>query len=65
MMKLFHYLHYGLAAILVLVGIKMILNHHFGTEIISTEISLVSVLVILAVSVFFSIKYPAKTSETV
>jgi len=64
MMKLFHFLHYGLAAILVLVGIKMILNHHFGAEIISTEISLVSVLVILAVSVFFSIKYPAKPSET-
>lgn len=64
MMKLFHYLHYGLAAILVLVGIKMILNHYFGTEIISTEISLVSVLVILAFSVFFSIKYPAKTSKT-
>lgn len=65
MMKLFHYLHYGLAAILVLVGVKMILNHHFKAEIISTEISLVLVLVILAVSVVFSIKYPAKTSGTV
>lgn len=64
MMKLFHYLHYGLAAILVLVGIKMILNHHFEAEIISTEISLVLVLVILAVSVFFSVKFPAKTSGT-
>ena len=64
LMKLFHYLHYGLAAVLVLVGIKMILNHHFETEIISTEISLISVLLILAVSVVFSIKYPANQMKT-
>ena len=64
LMKLFHYLHYGLAAVLVLVGIKMILNHHFETEIISTEISLISVLLILAVSVIFSIKYPANQMKT-
>ena len=64
LMKLFHYLHYGLAAVLVLVGIKMILNHHFETEIISTEISLISVLLILAVSVILSIKYPANQMKT-
>ena len=64
LMKLFHYLHYGLAAVLVLVGIKMILNHHFEAEIISTEISLISVLLILAVSVVFSIKYPANQMKT-
>jgi tellurite resistance protein TerC len=64
MMKLFHYLHYGLAAILVLVGVKMILNHHFQSEIISTEVSLALVLVILAVSVIISIKYPEKYSKT-
>ena len=60
LMKLFHYLHYGLAAILALVGTKMILNHHFEAEIISTEISLVLILIILAVSVILSVKYPAK-----
>ena len=64
LMKLFHSLHYGLAAVLVLVGIKMILNHHFEAEIISTEISLISVLLILAVSVVFSIKYPANQMKT-
>ena len=64
LMKLFHYLHYGLAAVLVLVGIKMILNHHFEAEIISTEISLISVLLILAVSVILSIKYPANQMKT-
>lgn len=60
LMRLFHYLHYGLAAILVLVGIKMILNHHFEAKVISTELSLILVLVILAVSVYFSIKFPGK-----
>jgi tellurite resistance protein TerC len=62
LMRLFHYLHYGLAAILILVGAKMILNHHFEAKIISTELSLLLVLVILAVSVFLSLKYPAKNT---
>ena len=61
LMKLFHFLHYGLAAILMLVGLKMILNHHFDAKIISTELSLFLVLLILAVSVFLSLKFPAKS----
>lgn len=60
LMRLFHYLHYGLAAILILVGIKMILNHHYEAKIISTELSLILVLLILAVSVILSVKYPKK-----
>jgi tellurite resistance protein TerC len=65
LMKLFYYLHYGLAAILVLVGIKMILNHYYDTDIISIEISLLLILLILTLSVIFSIKKPKKEGKTV
>jgi tellurite resistance protein TerC len=58
LMQLFHYLHYGLAAILVFVGFKMILNHYFETDVISIEISLPVIVLILAVSVILSVKYP-------
>lgn len=58
LVKLFHYLHYGLAAILVLVGIKMILNHYYAAKIISTELSLVLIVLILAASVVASIIKP-------
>ncbi len=60
LMQLFHYLHYGLAAILVLVGIKMVLNHYFSAEIISTELSLIIIVLILLTSVIISIKVPKK-----
>jgi len=60
LMQLFHYLHYGLAAILVLVGIKMLVNHYFSEKIISTELSLILILLILIISVITSIKKPRK-----
>ena len=60
LVKLFHYLHYGLAAILVLVGTKMILNHHFSEKIISTELSLLLIISILGASVLLSIFKPKK-----
>lgn len=58
LVKLFHYLHYGLAAILVLVGVKMILNHYYSAKIISTELSLILIVVILAASVIASLAKP-------
>lgn len=58
LVKLFHYLHYGLAAILVLVGVKMILNHYYAAKIISTELSLLLIVGILAASVVSSILKP-------
>ncbi len=58
LVKLFHYLHYGLAAILVLVGIKMILNHYYSAKIISTELSLLLIVAILASSVVASLMKP-------
>ncbi len=58
LVKLFHYLHYGLAAILVLVGAKMILNHYYTAKIISTELSLILIVGILAASVVTSVMKP-------
>ncbi len=58
LVKLFHYLHYGLAAILVLVGTKMILNHYYTAKIISTELSLILIVSILAASVILSLIKP-------
>ena len=55
LVKLFVYLHYGLAAILILVGTKMILNHYYAAKIISTELSLILIVLILASSVVASI----------
>ena len=58
LMKLFRYLHYGLAAILVFVGAKMILNHHFSAKIISIELSLGFIVGILLISVIISLLKP-------
>lgn len=53
--KQFYYLNYGLAAILLLIGIKMILNHYYAAKIISTELSLGLIAVILTISVIASL----------
>jgi tellurite resistance protein TerC len=55
MLDLFHYLHYGLSAVLILIGLKMLGSHYVS---ISTEWSLAVVLTILAVSIFASLLYP-------
>jgi tellurite resistance protein TerC len=54
-MRLFHYLHYGLSLILVFVGIKMLLSDYYH---IPTEFALGFIGVTLTVSVIASIKYP-------
>lgn len=54
-MRLFHYLHYGLAFILVFIGIKMLIESFVH---IPTLITLSVIVVTLAISVIFSIKYP-------
>jgi len=64
-MKLFHYLHYGLSAVLVFVGAKMLLA---GFYKIPTLASLLVIVGLLAVSVVGSLLYatghilPAKTN---
>jgi tellurite resistance protein TerC len=58
LIKLFHYLHYALSAILVFVGTKMIINHYYSSKIISTEISLALIIGILLISIISSILKP-------
>lgn len=54
-MRLFHYLHYGLAFILVFIGVKMLIESFIH---IPTLITLGVIVVTLSISVIFSIKYP-------
>lgn len=60
-MRLFHYLNYGLAFILVFVGFKMILSDIFK---IPVSAALGVIAGVLAVSIFASILFPKKAAET-
>lgn len=51
----FEYLKYGLSVILVFIGAKMLVNHYTGDYIISTEFSLFVVVLLLGVSVLYSL----------
>lgn len=55
LMNLFHYLHYGLAFILVFVGTKMIVSSHYKIPI---SIALGVILLTLVVSVLASLMFP-------
>jgi tellurite resistance protein TerC len=59
-MQLFHYLHYGLAAILVFVGLKMVLSDVFE---IPTHLALSVVLAILLACVGASLRWPRKDAQ--
>lgn len=59
-MRLFHYLHYGLSLILVYVGIKMIIEPFFE---IDTFYSLLFILGTLVLSILFSYIFP-KENDT-
>lgn len=56
-MRLFHYLHYGLSSILVFVGIKMLLSEVYH---IPTPYALAFIAGALIISVVASIMYPKK-----
>ncbi|HCR48926.1 MAG TPA: TerC family protein [Rhodothermales bacterium] len=58
----FHYLKYGLAAVLMFVGTKMVMVDYYK---VPTEISLAVIAIILAFSVLASILYPPKEVEQV
>jgi len=60
-MRLFHYLHYGLSLILVFVGIKMMLENVYE---IPTLFTLGFITVTLMTSVIFSILYPAEETKS-
>lgn len=57
MMQMFHYLKYGLAAILVFVGAKMIAAHHYKIPI---AFALGVIAAILAISILASYMFPKK-----
>jgi tellurite resistance protein TerC len=59
-MRLFHYLHYGLAAILVFVGGKMLLSDFYKIPVF---IALAVVIGILAISVILSMLLPRRTAD--
>jgi len=58
----FKYLKYGLAVILVLIGTKMIINHYYMEEIISTSTSLLLTAIIISASILYSL-YKTKKIE--
>ena len=55
MLERFHYLHYGLSVVLILIGLKMISAHYVT---ISTEWALMSVLAVLGMSIVASLLKP-------
>jgi tellurite resistance protein TerC len=57
MLERFHYLHYGLSAVLILIGIKMIAAHYVT---IPTEWALGTVLAVLGTSIVASLLKPRK-----
>jgi TerC family integral membrane protein len=57
MMKLFHYLNYGLAVVLIFIGIKMLLPEHYH---VPTWAALATITVVLAASVLASAVFPKK-----
>ncbi len=59
MMDLFHYLHYGLSAVLIFVGIKMLASHYVN---IPTGWVLLIVLLVLGASIIASLLNPQKLS---
>jgi tellurite resistance protein TerC len=70
MFGLFHYLHYGLSAILVFVGSKMLLSHEgltvFGISVhyeVPTGVALGTVGGLLALSIIASLIFPEKKKE--
>lgn len=60
LLKLFRFLHYGLAFILILVGAKMLASEHVQ---IPTALTLAAVGTILFISIALSVIFPARSGE--
>ena len=54
-MEIFHYLHYGLAVVLIFIGAKMVASEHYQ---VPTSIALGVVAGVLLISVLASVLYP-------
>lgn len=59
-MDLFEYLHYGLSAVLVLIGAKMLASHYYR---VPTHVALGTVAGVIAVSVVASVVWGRKSSR--
>jgi tellurite resistance protein TerC len=57
LMDLFEYLHYGLSAVLIFIGGKMLLSHYFT---VPTYVALATVVGVLLISVAASLLFPKK-----
>ena len=55
MIDVFHYLHYGLSAVLIFIGAKMLAAHYVA---IPTELALGIVVVVLGASILMSLLHP-------
>lgn len=62
MMEMFHFLHYGLSAILVFIGAKMLVSRYYDLPI---HWALAVVAAILAVSIVASLVFPKKRAADV
>jgi tellurite resistance protein TerC len=60
LMDLFHYLHYGISVVLILVGTKMLASHYFE---IPTVWALAAVLLVLATSIIASMVHPQRKAD--
>jgi tellurite resistance protein TerC len=60
LMKIFHYLHYGLAVILMFIGAKMLLSAKYE---LPTWIALAVIACVLGLSVLASVLFPKKEGE--
>jgi tellurite resistance protein TerC len=59
--KYFHYLKYGLSAILIFVGFKMCITDFYK---IPVEVSLIVIVFLLALSMLASVVFPKKKDES-
>ena len=57
LMEMFHYLHYGISIVLVLVGTKMLVSHYYR---VPTEWTLGMIVLVLATSIVASVLYPQR-----
>jgi tellurite resistance protein TerC len=57
LMKVFRFLHYGLALVLILVGLKMVIADRFP---VPTHVTLAVVAGVLGASVIASVMYPGR-----
>ena len=57
LMEMFHFLHYGISLVLILVGTKMLVSHYYK---IPTEWALGIIILVLATSIVASVLHPQR-----